>query len=419
MTVPRAASPRRRGDRYNAALTECARSLLASRGDGRLERAMAALLDATEATYVFVERNVHDPELGFCSMTVAEVEESPTVGSPEDEAFWDLTPWDRMPISRSHLERGEPFTVIPSELTGPEYEHYAADPFPIKSELDIPIFVDGEWAGLIGFADAEVVRAWTDIDISLLTAAASMIGAFWERADARSELEQLIESKDDFVATVSHELRTPLTSIVGFAEELRLNFDDYSREEITDFIELIATEGSDMAHLVEDLLVVARMDAGRVTVSPAFIDLAEETGRVAAQIGTLEADAQLDTAKCWADERRVRQIIRNLLTNAVRYGGESIRLTTSVIGSQAVLEVADNGRGVAPPLRDRIFGRYQRGHVRDGQTQSIGLGLAVSRDLARLLGGDLTYDHSDGWSRFSLLLPIDADSAIERPPTDV
>jgi hypothetical protein len=113
--------------RYETALAECAQSLLASSGEDRLMHALEALLISTQTTYVFVERNVMDPELGFCSLTVAEAEPPGASDSDDEAEYWDLTPWDRMPISRSYLERGEAFNLIPSQLEGVEYEHYAED----------------------------------------------------------------------------------------------------------------------------------------------------------------------------------------------------------------------------------------------------------------------------------------------------
>ena len=132
--------------RFQAALAECASALLASSGEDQLKRALEALLNATDASYVFIERNVIDPDLGFCSQSVIEAARPTAALEPSDSEYWDLVPWDRMPTSRSYLERGEPFVIIPDELDGVEYQQYAADPWPFKSELNIPIHVHGEWA---------------------------------------------------------------------------------------------------------------------------------------------------------------------------------------------------------------------------------------------------------------------------------
>ncbi len=390
---------------YNEAIAECARSLLASRGAGRLERALVALLTATEATYVFLERNVDDPVLGFCSQTVIEVEVDNGRVIDETNEYWRLVPWEKMPTSRAYLERGEPFLLIPAELEGVEYELYAADPYPVQSELDIPIFVHGEWAGLIGFADEETIRYWTPTDISLLTAAASMIGAFWERAADRESLERALSAKDEFLASVSHELRTPLTSVVAIAEELADHLDDFPRSAVDEMLDILRSESRDMSHLIEDLLVAARAESGHLHIDAEVVDLSAEVRTVADQLGiaVFERNGQLVLA--WADQHRVRQIMRNLLSNAARYGGDQIEVAVGGTNNEARLTVADNGAGVDQAMAHKIFDRYERAHDRPGLPQAVGLGLAVSRQLAILMGGDLSYTRVDGWTKFALELP--------------
>ena len=105
------------------------------------------------------------------------------------------------------------------------------------------------------------------------------------------------------------------------------------------------------------------------------------------------------------DPSRVRQIVRNLLSNAVRYGGSDITIEGDVGGARAWLRVSDDGEGVPEGDRDRIFEPYHRLRQDAGQPGSVGLGLSVARNLARLMDGDLTYDHLQGRSVFQLDLP--------------
>jgi GAF domain-containing protein len=105
-----------RSARYETALAECAQHLLASSGENRTKQALAALFVATEATFVFLERNVIDPELGFCSQTVAEAD-SPSAAEPDPQSeYWDVVPWENMPTSRRMLEDGRPIVIIPEEV---------------------------------------------------------------------------------------------------------------------------------------------------------------------------------------------------------------------------------------------------------------------------------------------------------------
>ncbi len=394
--------------RYQVALSTCAQSLLSSTGDARLERAVEALLAATQANYVFVERNVMDPDLGFCSKNIVEIELSDTSDRGSPSEYWNLVPWKQMPASQHHLERGEPFVLHPDELEGVEYDLYAASPFPIKSELDIPIFTEGEWAGLIAFADKSTAREWTEEDVSLLATAAAMIGAFWERDIARERLEQVIRSKDDFLASVSHELRTPLTAVLGFGQVLQDEAGTLSEEERAELLETIVRQAVDLTNIVNDLLVAARYDTGTLHITLVPVTLRAQASQALEafeqeQVGDIALTG--DFLRAVGDPHRVRQIIRNLISNALRYGGTDIRISVESGADTAKVLVCDNGSPIPMEDRERIFEQYERAHNAPGIAESLGLGLAISRKLANRMGGDLTYRHQDGESIFELALP--------------
>ncbi len=112
-----------------------------------------------------------------------------------------------------------------------------------------------------------------------------------------------------------------------------------------------------------------------------------------------------DRIVAWADALRCRQIIRNLLTNAVKYGGDRIAVMVRTLGDRAQILVADDGSGVPPEEQELIFERYYRGRQSPTQPGSVGIGLAVSRQLAELMGGTLRYVDAYGESRFELTLP--------------
>ena len=225
-----------------------------------------------------------------------------------------------------------------------------------------------------------------------------------EVVEAARALEKLVESKDQFIATVSHELRTPITAVVGLAQELRDRFDEFDREEIDEFVGLVSDQGADVAHIVEDLLVAARAEVGSLTLQIEDVDL------LAMMQSMLNSEVSLssrvDSAVVGADAGRVRQIIRNLLANAVRYGGPNRTVVISTDNDWAYLEVRDDGSPIEPESRERVFDAYQSAGNVPGRTGSVGLGLTVSRQLARLMGGDLTYDHDGSESVFTLRLPL-------------
>ncbi|KAA3641148.1 MAG: ATP-binding protein, partial [Armatimonadetes bacterium] len=115
-----------------------------------------------------------------------------------------------------------------------------------------------------------------------------------------------------------------------------------------------------------------------------------------------------ESVRAVGDPERVRQIVRNLVSNALRYGGDTIRLEVVRNGATASVLVCDNGPAIPEEDRERIFQPYQRAHNAPGIAGSIGLGLAISRQLAQLMDGDLTYRHDNGESIFDLALPVNA-----------
>jgi len=228
-----------------------------------------------------------------------------------------------------------------------------------------------------------------------------------EMNEARQEMERLLQSKEELIATVSHELRTPLTTVVGLSTELIDAFDSFSRDEILDLLRMVADQGIELATIVEDLLVAARTESGSLKVSLESVDLHLEA-KITLRGLEIEQDVDCHAVgvvpPAFADRGRVRQILRNLIVNARRYGSPPFRVVVLEDGDRVSVEVRDGGTPIPEDERERIFDRYYRARQTPGMTASVGLGLTVSRELARLMGGDLTYHH-DGESIFTLILP--------------
>ncbi len=227
-----------------------------------------------------------------------------------------------------------------------------------------------------------------------------------EMSQVQSQLERLVRSKDEFLGSVSHELRTPLASVVGFATELRDRYEDFDPEQRLELLGLIADQGQDMAHIINDLLVAARADSDSIVVKMAPVSLDSEIEAVLRQTPQVSVTQELpvDDVVVLADQGRVRQILRNLLTNAHRYGGPDVRVSVHEQADDVVITVSDDGTGIPESEWDTIFDPYTRSHIRAGQPSSVGLGLTVSRVLARRMGGELTYRYVDERSVFELVL---------------
>ena len=233
-------------------------------------------------------------------------------------------------------------------------------------------------------------------------------------------LESLVRSKDEFVASVSHELRTPLSAVLGFAQILRDESQNLTAAERRELTNTIANEANDIAGIVEDLLVAARAEIGVLHVTAVPVDLRANVAQVVEVMSpesqeVIHIGQRASGLRAVGDPVRVRQIIRNLLSNAIRYGGDTIMVDVVALETTVLLAVSDNGPGILPSEQERIFEAYEIAHDPGSQPSSVGLGLAVARRLSRLMGGDLTYERTGNISVFELQLPR-ADFPSERDP---
>lgn len=243
-----------------------------------------------------------------------------------------------------------------------------------------------------------------------------MIGVW--RATRRSAARRLLteelrherevsRSKDEFIADVSHELRTPLTGIYGFAAALEDDADllpATSRE----LVGLIVTEAAELARMVDDLVAAGRIDAEAITFDLRPVELLPEIQEVLRPFRRRGISVEVDdiAITVLADRMRLRQLLRNLVSNAAKHGGDEIALTAYNRGELGVIEVIDDGPGVSTEVEERLFQRYVHADGDAILEGSVGLGLAIARSFAEGMGGRLEYVRSDGLTIFSVALPL-------------
>jgi protein-histidine pros-kinase len=255
-----------------------------------------------------------------------------------------------------------------------------------------------------------------------------MLGSFTDQLEAnrrlaerQAELEDLIHSKDQLITSISHEIRTPLTAIMGYGRLLRDSQTALSDAESEAFVTMLVDQGDELSNIVDDLVVAARADLGHLEVVSVPIHLRAQTNQVLEAMdlsGPTSVRVTGEDAVALGDPSRVRQIIRNLITNAGRYGGTDIEVAIHADEVGARLLVIDGGQGVPEDQRDRIFEAYQRAHAAHGVTHSLGLGLYLSRTLARLMRGDLSYRRVADRTIFDLKLPTAQGPSDSVQPTD-
>ena len=177
-------------------------------------------------------------------------------------------------------------------------------------------------------------------------------------------------------------------------------------------LSLVAASAQDLSFIVEDLVTAARYESKSLGLSCVPVNIGAQVAQVVAQVHATDAhpiEVNTGSADAMGDPARVRQVLRNLVVNALRYGGERIRITATEDGPIVRVAISDNGDGVPPGDEQRIFDAYQRGQGEPQQPGSMGLGLGISRDLARLMGGDLTYRRRNAETILELTLPAAED----------
>ncbi|MDJ0923402.1 MAG: HAMP domain-containing sensor histidine kinase [Acidimicrobiia bacterium] len=245
--------------------------------------------------------------------------------------------------------------------------------------------------------DMVVVVAIAAIMATLLYGAVQALHASTMRHQTALNAERrAVELKDEFVSMVSHEFRTPLTSIAGFSETLRATWSELGKEEIEEFLIIMRQEAHHLSSLVEDILVIPRIEAGRLRLRVQEFDLAAEvaaTSRLVFADTGKEVNAAIPGGvMVKADRGRTGQVLRNLLDNARKYGGDAVEIEGEAGTDIYTISVSDNGPGIAEDDWERVFEHFEQVSKGDSRSdEGVGLGLPIARQLARAMGGDVWY----------------------------
>lgn len=212
----------------------------------------------------------------------------------------------------------------------------------------------------------------------------------------------------EFLSIVSHELKTPVAVITGLADTLSERRHNLTEEQIDHCLARISRQGDRLARLVADLLDLSQVESGSYAVSLESVNLAGTAERATdAAPSPPDKSVELNIPEsllATADPSRLEQVLVNLLTNAYRYGGSTIRLEAHGNSDGVVVTVADDGDGVPDELVPKLFERFTRGASADG-VQGSGLGLAIARALVEGFGGRIWYEPGQpAGARFHFLL---------------
>lgn len=224
---------------------------------------------------------------------------------------------------------------------------------------------------------------------------------------AGQTIVDLVRDRSTFLAAVSHELRSPLSAVVGYANLLAdadSSLDDLTRSAM---VRDMTDQAWDLAGIVEDLLTVASAELGELQMAKVQVNLGANVAQVLESMGvrgkSVVVHETVDVCGV-GDPTRYRQIVRNLLSNALRHGGDPITVEVLAEGDEALLVVRDNGAGIDDELARQISDQAVTG--KSASPGTLGLGLWISHELTRLMGGRLTYQRVDGETIFEAAIPL-------------
>jgi signal transduction histidine kinase len=283
--------------------------------------------------------------------------------------------------------------------------------------LIVVLFSEGPWmVGLFAYLTGLYATAFLSGSGASVESAGNMVASLTSVAAVvavmirvRWWLGRLDADRSQMIGTVSHELRNNLTGVLGLTD-IVANTANLQPAEARELIALAHQQAVDANEIVEDLLTASRLEAAALTISAGRVDINAEVATVARRFNGAGSEIGLalaeDLAAAWADPLRVRQAIRNLVSNAIRYGGPVVSITTRQTGDAIQISVLDNGDGVPKEDEASIFLPYRRSTTGRRDPSSIGLGLWICRHLAQAMGGHLVYERRDGSTEFALTVPV-------------
>ncbi|HET7231863.1 MAG TPA: ATP-binding protein, partial [Longimicrobium sp.] len=272
----------------------------------------------------------------------------------------------------------------------------------VRAVIAAPMVARGHVLGVVTLAAAQTMAVFSDRDAEQLEELARRIALALDNGRLFQSAVRANAAKGQFLAVMSHELRTPLNAIIGYSDLLDAgvagDLNDGQREHLA----RIRAGSSHLLRLIEDVLLFSRLEAGRETVYVEQVDVGALLHDAAALVGPLAAQKRLELevhvpetpVMIRTDMGKVHQIVLNLLSNSVKFTDSGrIRAELAQSGGEAVITVADTGIGIAPEHLERIFDVFSQ--VEQAPTRRVGgtgLGLSVTRNLARLLGGDVAVE---------------------------
>jgi signal transduction histidine kinase len=334
-------------------------------------------------------------------------------------------PLDARSVSGACVLQGRVMAIADSEAVAADYPltPELARSIGWRSGLFVPLLSEGRGVGCIGilravaggFEPKEIALAQTFADQAVIAIQNARL--FNEIQDKSRQLEIANQHKSEFLANMSHELRTPLNAIIGFSEVLLERMFGELNDKQDDYLKDIHSSGKHLLSLINDILDLSKIEAGRMELDLETFDVPAAIGNALTLVReraqrhgiALGQDVAPEVAETRADERKFKQILLNLLTNAVKFTPDGGRVDVRARVADGVLEVAvaDTGIGIAPEDQAAVFEEFRQvGRHYTNKQEGTGLGLALTKRFVELHGGVLTLESAPGQgSTFTFTLP--------------
>ena len=306
----------------------------------------------------------------------------------------------------------------------------------LTSYMCVPLTVQGKAVGAITFVSAESGREYSESDLRFAREIAVRASLAVENARSYARANEASRLKDEFLATLSHELRTPLNAVLGYARMLRLQ--TLPPEKSQPALEIVERNASALKQIIEDVLDVSRIVAGRLRLNVEPVDLpdilheAVATVMPAADAKGVRVETMVEPlgTPVSGDADRLRQVVWNLLSNAIKFTprGGKVQLRLARVNSHVEVTVSDTGRGIAADFLPHVFERFRQADASFSREHGgLGLGLAIARQLVELHGGTIAAASggADRGATFTVRLPLmivhvprDSKPPREHPQSD-